>query len=263
MTGTFETIAAKLSSIGRVLFSVAIIALGGETVFCASYAGDSLGVAYRAIPVIPWLPAIPWLAYGCGLLLVACGIGLLRNQTARLASLVVGCLFFISTVILDVPKSIAHPGNMSLRTAVFEPLAIAAIALLWPTKNAKPAWLRPGSRYLLALCLVVFGVDHLLALSPMGGLLPAWIPWHVFWVAFFGIAFVAAALSLAFQIMQLWGPLCLGLMFALWVVTLHLPRVLGLYGIPGAGHNPNEWGSLFIAVALCGGFWGLVDLASI
>jgi hypothetical protein len=23
------------------------------------------------------------------------------------------------------------------------------------------------------------------------------------------------------------------------VVTLHLPRVLGLYGIPGAPHNPN------------------------
>jgi len=46
-------------------------------------------------------------------------------------------------------------------------------------------------------------------------------------------------------------------MFAIWVVTLHLPRVLGLYGIPGAPHNPDEWSSLFIAVALWGGLWAL------
>jgi hypothetical protein len=44
-------------------------------------------------------------------------------------------------------------------------------------------------------------------------------------------------------------------MFAIWVVTLHLPRVLGLYGIPGAAHDPDEWSSLFIAVALWGGLW--------
>jgi hypothetical protein len=35
------------------------------------------------------------------------------------------------------------------------------------------------------------------------------------------------------------------------------PRVLGLYGIPGAPHNPDEWSSLFIAVALWGGPWAL------
>jgi hypothetical protein len=47
------------------------------------------------------------------------------------------------------------------------------------------------------------------------------------------------------------------IMFAIWVVTLHLPRVLGLYGIPGAPHDPDEWSrsSLFIAVALWGGLW--------
>ena len=47
-------------------------------------------------------------------------------------------------------------------------------------------------------------------------------------------------------------------MFGIWVVTLHLPRVLGVYGIPGAPRDPDEWSSLFIAVALCGGLWALV-----
>jgi hypothetical protein len=42
-------------------------------------------------------------------------------------------------------------------------------------------------------------------------------------------------------------------MFGISVVTLHLPRVLGLYGIPDAPQSPAEWSSLFIAVALFGG----------
>jgi hypothetical protein len=46
-------------------------------------------------------------------------------------------------------------------------------------------------------------------------------------------------------------------MFAIWAVTLHLPRVLGLYGIPGAPGDPNEWSSLFVAVALWGDTWAL------
>lgn len=49
-------------------------------------------------------------------------------------------------------------------------------------------------------------------------------------------------------------------MFAIWVLTLHLPRVLGLYGIAGAPRNPNEWSSLFIAIALWGGSWALAGV---
>jgi hypothetical protein len=57
-------------------------------------------------------------------------------------------------------------------------------------------------------------------------------------------------------LLQRWGAAGIGLMFAIWVFTLHLPRVLGLYAIPGALHNSNEWSSLFIAIAL----WRLVGL---
>ncbi len=46
-------------------------------------------------------------------------------------------------------------------------------------------------------------------------------------------------------------------MFAIWVVTLHLPRTLGLYAIPGVTRNSDEWSSLFIAIALWGGSWAI------
>jgi hypothetical protein len=38
----------------------------------------------------------------------------------------------------------------------------------------------------------------------------------------------------------------LGLMFLLWVLLLHSPRVAG------AAHNGNEWTSLFVALAMSG-----------
>ena len=104
-------------------------------------------------------------------------------------------------------------------------------------------------------------MDHFLALAPIGTLIPYWIPWHVFWVAFFGAGFVAASFGIGLNLLRAWGAACIGLMFGLWVVALHLPRVLGLYAIRGAPRNPNEWESLFIAIALWGGFWGLARRA--
>jgi hypothetical protein len=42
-----------------------------------------------------------------------------------------------------------------------------------------------------------------------------------------------------------------GLMFFLWVISLHLPRVAA------AVHNGDEWTSAFVALAMCGGSWVL------
>ena len=149
---------------------------------------------------------------------------------------------------------------MSLRTAVCEPLAIAALAWLLPGRRVVPGWRTYTSRYLLMLCLIVFGVDHLIGLEPIARLVPAWIPFHVFWIGFFGIAFIATGVSIGLDVRRVWGAFGLGLMFAIWVLTLHLPRVLGLYGIAGAPRNPNEWSSLFIAIALWGGSWALAGV---
>jgi hypothetical protein len=105
---------------------------------------------------------------------------------------------------------------MTFRTQVFEPLAIAALAWLLPGQ-ATPNWLGHASRYLLIVSFIVFGVDHFLALAPIGTLIPPWIPWHVFWIAFFGTGFVAAGLSLAFNFLPDWGAASIGLMYAIWV----------------------------------------------
>jgi hypothetical protein len=117
--------------------------------------------------------------------------------------------------------------------------------------------LRTAACIVLGISLVVFGIDHFLSLAFIAGLIPGWIPWHAFWVAFFGVAFVVAGIGIAANVLRGWSAAAIGLMFAIWVFTLHVPRTLGLYGVPGATADPNEWSSLFIAVALWGGSWAL------
>lgn len=234
-----------------------MVALGVETVVCARDVTHALGPESEVIPVIPWLPAIPWLAYLFGAILIVCGVALLAIRAVRVAALTLGSLWFLCSLVLVVPTYAANAGSMALRTNVFEPLAIASLAWLLPGRGTTPKWLERGSRYLLALSLMVFGVDHFLALTPIGTLIPAWIPWHVFWVAFFGAGFIAAAFGIGLDRLARPAAIGIGLMFAIWVITLHLPRVLGFYGIPGAPRDPDEWSSLLIAIALWGGSWAL------
>lgn len=255
-----------LLSSGRAVFSLAIIGLGVETLVCAhrtvSLYPPTVHPQVRVIPVLPFLPAIPLLAYLFGAVLVACGAGLLFKRTLRTSALLAGSLMFLGSVVLNAPRNAVLPGSMGLRTAVFEPLAIAALAWLLLGRKAIPSLLERASRYLLALSLIVFGVDHYLALASIGTLIPNWIPWHVFWIAFFGAGFVATGLSLGLNVLVRWSTACLGLMFAIWVFTLHLLTVLGLYVIPGRSNFASLWSSFLIAVALWGGFWALANASS-
>jgi hypothetical protein len=242
---------------GVKLFSLAIIALGAETIVCAGGDSDSLGPPYHVIPVLPWLPAIPWLAYAFGSILVLCGASLLLTRLARLAGLALAGVLAFCALSLDLPKYALDLGNMSLRTTLFEPLSLAAIACLLPATEPLPRWLSGVNRSLLCVALLVFGVDHIIGIRGIPILIPAWIPWRTFWVFFTGIVFIASGVSILRKNLQFWGMSALGSMFAVWVLVLHLPNCLGLNGVPGAPQNPNQWESLFIAIALWGGPWAL------
>jgi hypothetical protein len=232
----------------HILFSLAIIGLGVETFVSAGSLVGTLIETDRFGRII-------------GPVLAACGVGLLFKRTVRTAAMALGSLLFLYTLVFEVPKYAALPGRMDLRTQVFEPLAIATLAWLLPGQDAIPNWPWRASRYLLAVSLIVFGVDHFLGLGFIRTLVPNWIPWHRFWVAFFGAGFIAAGLSIGFNFLLRWGAAGIGLMYAIWVFTLHLPRtVFGLSGGSGP-HSPDEWSSLLIAIALWGGTWALASNA--
>jgi len=229
---------------GHVLFSLAIVALGIQPFVCPNLLQGSFIEANRFGTVI-------------GPIIAACGAGLLFKRTMRTAAMALGSLLVLYTLVNEVPLYVATPGSMGLRTVMLEPLAIAALAWLLPGQDAIPNWLARTSRYVLALCFIVFGVDHFLALAFIGTFMPPWIPWHMFWAVFFGAAFIAAGLSIGFNVLLRWGAACTGLMFAIWLFTIHLPRtLLGSYGGSGP-HNADEWSGVFIVTALWGGSWAM------
>jgi uncharacterized membrane protein len=245
-----------IAKLGCCIYTAAIIALGVENIACARNASHMLGKRYEVIPVLPWLPAIPWLAYVFGAVLVFCGAGLLAPASRRKAAMTLGIVLFVCAVVLDFPKYALHLGSIPLRTIAFEPLSLACLAFLLPGSSTTASWLTRASRLLLGASMIIYGIDHFLGLSFIVNFIPNWIPFHPFWVAFFGVAFVVGGISIALNVLLRWGAFGLGLMFGIWVITLHVPRVLGLYGI-SEPHSADELSSLFIALALWGGLWAL------
>src|SRR5207302_7953869 len=115
-----------LGRFGRLLFSSAIIGMGIETLICSYVYSHSLGPYYKVVPVIPWLPAIPSLAYVVGAILVLCGAGLLFHRTLVVSCITLGALMLLCGLAFDLPR---RPNLMSAewRTNVLEPITIGSL----------------------------------------------------------------------------------------------------------------------------------------
>jgi uncharacterized membrane protein len=82
------------------------------------------------------------------------------------------------------------------------------------------------SNLCFAVPLAVFGALHLSAAQGLMNLVPAYMPWRLFWVYFVGVALIAAALSIATKIGVRWSGLLVGIMMFMFVGMLYLPFAL-------------------------------------
>jgi uncharacterized membrane protein YphA (DoxX/SURF4 family) len=112
----------------------------------------------------------------------------------------------------------------------------------------------PG-RILVAISLIVFGVQHFMYGGFVAGLVPAFMPGRLFWAYFVGVAFIAAAAGILYKMLARPAATMLGVMFFLFVLLLHIP------GIVLHLRDGNEWTSGFVALAMCGGAWILASAA--
>ena len=78
----------------------------------------------------------------------------------------------------------------------------------------------------VAVPLAVFGALHLFAPQFVIGIVPAYIPWRMFWVYFVGCGLMAASLSIASKIGVRWSGLLFGIMMFSFVAMIHFPGAL-------------------------------------
>jgi uncharacterized membrane protein YphA (DoxX/SURF4 family)/uncharacterized membrane protein len=73
--------------------------------------------------------------------------------------------------------------------------------------------------------LAAFGTEHFTLTAEVASLVPAWIPWHMFWAYFVGACFIAAPLSMVTRVQARLSASLLALTFFFFVVLMDAPAV--------------------------------------
>jgi len=105
------------------------------------------------------------------------------------------------------------------------------------------------SNLCFAVPLAVFGALHLAAAEGLASMVPSYMPWRLFWAYFFGVALLAASLSIATKIQVRWSGLLFGIAMFCFVAMLD---------IPGSLANPRDrfgWTLTLREMTFGGGGW--------
>ena len=111
------------------------------------------------------------------------------------------------------------------------------------------------SNLCFAVPLAVFGAEHLSGARFIMLAVPAYMPWPLFWAYFVGVALLSASASIATKIQVRWSGLLFGIMMFLFVVMVHIPRVLA---------SPSDripWVIVVREMSFAGGAWLLAGNA--
>ena len=148
---------------------------------------------------------------------------------------------------------------LQLPPFVLWPYAAGAVAALIAVFATRPAVTQArGWDKLLALTplflappLAAFGGEHLTIANFISTMVPTFIPWHMFWAYFVGCALIAAALSIASNVQMRLACTLLGLMFFVFVATMHIP------GIVAKPKNLLTWALALRDFSFGAGAWAL------
>jgi hypothetical protein len=242
---------SQLSSLARTLFAVAMAAFAVLTL-----------VSGELIRGPAALTPHPILVYLSAALLGSSAIAIAVRRLDYLAATALGAAFGLSFVLLHIPALIAQPRDANTWATAVATLALSGMSLVLAARCATAAvgerrirMLNSAGRIMFGMCLPVCGIQHFMYASFVATFIPVWIPMPLLWTYFTGVCHLAAGASMITGLWMRLGTFLSGLMFFLFVVLLHVPRVARDSG------NVDEWISLFVAVAFCAGAWLLASRA--
>jgi uncharacterized membrane protein YphA (DoxX/SURF4 family) len=244
----------NLSNPGRIFYGIAIAVMGFLTIYFHDF-------PYMLIPPQhTWMTDHVLFVYLSGALLFLAGAYIAIDKKPMTIALLLGtvlllifCFYFIPYELL-VSKKYMHFGawenavkELTLSSGAF------VIAGCFSTRNENPliqllSKLIPIGTPVYALAIISYGIDHFLYGRGAADYIPSWIPGHIFWIYFAGVALLAAGIAILLNILRRPAAFLLGAMILIWVIILHIPKAI-------TSPKDNETGevtSAMLALAYCG-----------
>jgi len=234
------------------LFAIGMIGLGILALICGDFA-----LVWQ--PVAPWIPGRTALAYGSGVLMLLCGIGLLFRMTVAWS---VRILFpyLIIWALLKVPALFVAPQIEAVWLG-FGELAVLLtggwilFARLAPLQEGSPlAFLTSESgirvaRILFAVSLIPIGLSHIVYVKQTAEFVPAWLPYRVGWAYLTGAGQIASGLGVLFSVFPRVAAWSEAGMISLFTLLVWAPAILA------APRTRLPWTAFFISWAIASAAW--------
>ena len=222
----------KVMLFGRLFFAIPL----------AVFASEHFTVTAEIAKLVPrWIPAHTFWVYLVGFGFLCAAISITVLVKARLAAALVGMTFLIFVLVMDLPGTLAHPGNrffwaLALRQLAFCGGAFAFAMSAWSIKKERAGRVRTRAlaaipRFFVGVPSIFYGVEHLLHPEyapgiPLQKLTPEWIPGRISLGYFVGVILILAGICLLVNKKTRLAATSLGLTILLTVLWIYLPMLL-------------------------------------
>jgi len=214
-------------------------------------------------PVAPWIPGRTIFAYGSGLLMLLCGIGLLFRATVTWS---VRILFpyLIAWALLKVPALFVAPQIEAVWLGFGELVVLLTggwilFARLGGLREGSPlAFLTSENgirvaRILFAVSLIPIGLSHIVYVKQTAEFVPVWLPYRVGWAYLTGAGQIACGLGVLFSVFPRVAAWSEAGMISLFTLLVWAPAIVA------APRTRLPWTAFFISWAIASAAWVLAQ----
>jgi uncharacterized membrane protein YphA (DoxX/SURF4 family) len=210
-------------------------------------------------PVAAWVPGRTALAYGSGVLMLVCGVGLLFRATVAWSMRIL-FPYLILWALLKVPALVVAWRIEGVWLGFGELAVLLAggwtlFARLGRVSERSPLRWAVGesgvriARIFFGVWLVPIGLSHLLYVQATANFVPAWLPYRTGWAYLTGMGQMACGLGVVFGILPRVAAWAEAGMISLFTLLIWAPA------IAAAPRTRLPWTAFFISWAIAAGAW--------
>jgi uncharacterized membrane protein len=223
-----ETTSLQLR-IGRLLFALSVVASGIYQLVTGRFV--------NLVPVNPAHLPPPWQVYLFGVLFVLIGVGLLVRRSVSAAAVVLA--FLLLVLFFGFSLRAALP-QASMGYVWVDPLMILAllggVSLAAVRHDGSPLdrVFKKATRFApwgLGAFMAYCGALHFPYAKYVAGLIPPWIPAHMFWTYFAAIALIAGGIGVLVPRTARLAATLSGIMLFSWVFLVHIPLAISTHTV--------------------------------